>query len=135
MGAFGLLEEVRGKSSRRFTNETAKGSPSPGGEGRGEGGLVHHLMINLSSKAAVNAPQSRRFARFLARDGRGAFGLRWLQCRFYRNKLLAFSKKLLLIGFTLSSQDSANSSSLAFCALVKCVGTSTVMRTCKSPCP
>ena len=27
-----------GKSSRGFSRETANGSPSPGGEGRGEGG-------------------------------------------------------------------------------------------------
>ena len=48
---------------------------------------------------------------------------------------LAFSKKLSRIGLTLGSQRSANSLSLAFCAALSFVGTSTVTRTCKSPWP
>src|SRR5436190_9155722 len=50
-------------------------------------------------------------------------------------RFLAFSKKLWLIGLSFPLQSSANSWSFAFCAADKCVGTSTLMRTCKSPKP
>src|SRR5207249_7075609 len=53
----------------------------------------------------------------------------------YRNKFRALAKNPRLIGFTFSSHSSANSCSLAFCAAFRCVGTSTVTRTCKSPWP
>ena len=42
------------------------------------------------------------------------------------NRFFAFSKKLLVSGLTFSSQSSANSCNLAFCAWFKCVGTSTL---------
>src|SRR5437870_11599875 len=52
-----------------------------------------------------------------------------------RNRSFAFSRKLLVCGFTLASHSSANSCSLARCAAFKCAGTSTCTRTCRSPDP
>ncbi len=58
---------------------------------------------------------------------------RYLGC--YWNRFLALSKKLWLRGLSFPLQSSANSWSLVFWAGVRCVGTSTFIRTCKSPCP
>src|SRR5258705_2019184 len=51
------------------------------------------------------------------------------------NRFFALSKKFWLIGLSLPLHRSLNSWSLAFCADERWVGTSTLMRTCKSPWP
>jgi len=60
IGHIHLCEGASSKSSRRFSRETEHISPSPGGEGRGEGERCHILITNsgLLISLFYSPPQS-----------------------------------------------------------------------------